>query len=106
MPARSLATLRWRARRARLLVLTHFSQRYDSGDGQQPAGEAVMAFGGSGGSAGPRPEPDPRSAPAPASGQLAALQQAPAARAPGTLARRDNPPQQRQNAAVMHAVSH
>jgi ribonuclease Z len=43
MPARSLATLRCRAR---LLVLTHFSQRYDSGDGQRLAGEAAMAFGG------------------------------------------------------------
>ena len=31
---------------ARLLVLTHFSQRYDSGDGQRLAGEAAMAFGG------------------------------------------------------------
>ena len=32
--------------RARLLVLTHFSQRYDSSDGQRLAGEAAMAFGG------------------------------------------------------------
>lgn len=31
---------------ARLLVLTHFSQRYDSGDGQRLAGEAASAFGG------------------------------------------------------------
>jgi ribonuclease Z len=31
---------------ARLLVLTHFSQRYDSSDGQRLAGEAAMAFGG------------------------------------------------------------
>jgi len=31
---------------ARLLVLTHFSQRYDSGDGQRLATEAAMAFGG------------------------------------------------------------
>jgi ribonuclease Z len=31
---------------ARLLVLTHFSQRYDSGDGQRLVGEAAMAFGG------------------------------------------------------------
>jgi len=93
MPARSLATLRWRARRARLLVLTHFSRRYDSGDAQQLAGEAAMAFGGQVVLA--HDITDPRSAPAPASGQLAALQQAPAARAPGTLARRDNPPQQR-----------
>jgi ribonuclease Z len=31
---------------ARLLVLTHFSQRYDSGDGQRLAGEAAMTFGG------------------------------------------------------------
>jgi hypothetical protein len=60
-----------------------------------------MAFGGSG-SAGPPPEPDPRSAPAPASGQLAALQQAPAARAPGTLA----PPLNSDRMPVMHAVSH
>jgi hypothetical protein len=27
-------------------VLTHFSQRYDSGDAQRLAGEAAMAFGG------------------------------------------------------------
>jgi hypothetical protein len=33
-------------RRARLVVLTHFSQRYDSGDAQRLAGEAAMAFGG------------------------------------------------------------
>ena len=32
--------------RARLLVLTHFSQRYGPGDGQRLAGEAAMAFGG------------------------------------------------------------
>ena len=31
---------------ARLLVLTHFSQRYDSSDGQRLAWEAAMAFGG------------------------------------------------------------
>jgi len=31
---------------ARLLVLTHFSQRYDSTDGQRLAGEAAAAFGG------------------------------------------------------------
>ena len=31
---------------ARLLVLTHFSQRYDPGDGQRLAGEAASAFGG------------------------------------------------------------
>ncbi len=31
---------------ARLLVLTHFSQRYDPGDGQRLAGEARAAFGG------------------------------------------------------------
>jgi ribonuclease Z len=31
---------------ARLLVLTHFSQRYDSSDGQRLAGEAAMAFDG------------------------------------------------------------
>ncbi len=31
---------------ARLLVLTHFSQRYDAGDGQRLAGEAAGAFGG------------------------------------------------------------
>ncbi len=31
---------------ARLLVLTHFSQRYDSGDSQRLAAEAAMAFGG------------------------------------------------------------
>jgi ribonuclease Z len=31
---------------ARLLVLTHFSQRYDSGDSQRLATEAAMAFGG------------------------------------------------------------
>ena len=31
---------------ARLLVLTHFSQRYDSGDGQRLADQAAMAFGG------------------------------------------------------------
>ena len=31
---------------ARLLVLTHFSQRYDSGDGQLLAEQASMAFGG------------------------------------------------------------
>jgi ribonuclease Z len=30
----------------RLLVLTHFSQRYDSDDGQRLAGEAASAFGG------------------------------------------------------------
>jgi hypothetical protein len=33
-------------RRARLLVLTHFSQRYDSCDAQRPTAEAAMAFGG------------------------------------------------------------
>ena len=44
------------------------------------------------GRAGPRPEPDPRSAPAPDSGQLAAIQQVPAARAPGTLASAGQPP--------------
>jgi hypothetical protein len=27
-------------------MLTHFSQRYDSGDTQRLAGEAAMAFGG------------------------------------------------------------
>jgi ribonuclease Z len=32
--------------RARLLVLTHFSQRYDAGDGQLLADEAAAAFGG------------------------------------------------------------
>ena len=32
--------------RARLLVLTHFSQRYEHGDGQQLADQAAMAFGG------------------------------------------------------------
>jgi ribonuclease Z len=32
--------------RARLLVLTHFSQRYDPGDGLRLAGEAASAFGG------------------------------------------------------------
>ncbi|HUY46347.1 MAG TPA: ribonuclease Z [Streptosporangiaceae bacterium] len=32
--------------RARLLVLTHFSQRYDNGDGQRLAGEAAAAFDG------------------------------------------------------------
>jgi ribonuclease Z len=32
--------------RARLLVLTHFSQRYEHGDGQRLANEAAMAFGG------------------------------------------------------------
>jgi len=32
--------------RARLLVLTHFSQRYDSSDGQRLASEAAAAFGG------------------------------------------------------------
>jgi ribonuclease Z len=32
--------------RARLLVLTHFSQRYEHGDGQQVAAQAAMAFGG------------------------------------------------------------
>jgi ribonuclease Z len=32
--------------RARLLVLTHFSQRYDSADGQLLAGQAATAFGG------------------------------------------------------------
>jgi len=32
--------------RARLLVLTHFSQRYDADDGQRLAGEAALAFGG------------------------------------------------------------
>jgi ribonuclease Z len=31
---------------ARLLVLTHFSQRYDSADGQRLAAEAATAFGG------------------------------------------------------------
>ncbi|MGI8448841.1 MAG: ribonuclease Z [Streptosporangiaceae bacterium] len=31
---------------ARLLVLTHFSQRYDPADGQRLAGEAAGAFGG------------------------------------------------------------
>jgi ribonuclease BN (tRNA processing enzyme) len=31
---------------ARLLVLTHFSQRYDSGDGRLLAGQAEAAFGG------------------------------------------------------------
>jgi ribonuclease Z len=31
---------------ARLLVLTHFSQRYDPGDGQRLAGEAAGAFSG------------------------------------------------------------
>ena len=31
---------------ARLLVLTHFSQRYEHGDGQRLANEAAMAFGG------------------------------------------------------------
>jgi ribonuclease Z len=31
---------------ARLLVLTHFSQRYDREDGQRLAGEAASAFGG------------------------------------------------------------
>ena len=31
---------------ARLLVLTHFSQRYDAGDGQRLAGEAASVFGG------------------------------------------------------------
>jgi ribonuclease Z len=31
---------------ARLLVLTHFSQRYDPDDGQRLAGEAASAFGG------------------------------------------------------------
>jgi ribonuclease Z len=31
---------------ARLLVLTHFSQRYDAGDGQLLAGQAAAAFGG------------------------------------------------------------
>jgi ribonuclease Z len=31
---------------ARLLVLTHFSQRYDSGDGQLLADQAAAAFGG------------------------------------------------------------
>jgi ribonuclease Z len=31
---------------ARLLVLTHFSQRYSSGDGQRLAAQAAMAFGG------------------------------------------------------------
>jgi ribonuclease Z len=31
---------------ARLLVLTHFSQRYERGDEQQLAGQAAMAFGG------------------------------------------------------------
>src|SRR5262249_23854177 len=30
--------------RARLLVLTHFSQRYEHGDGQRLASEAAMAF--------------------------------------------------------------
>ena len=46
MPARSLATLRWRARRARLLVLTHFSQRYEHDDDQRLAAQAAAAFGG------------------------------------------------------------
>jgi ribonuclease Z len=32
--------------RVRLLVLTHFSQRYGQGDGQRLADEAAMAFGG------------------------------------------------------------
>jgi len=32
--------------RARLLVLTHFSQRYDHHDGQRLADQAAMAFGG------------------------------------------------------------
>ena len=32
--------------RARLLVLTHFSQRYEHGDGQQLAEQAATAFGG------------------------------------------------------------
>jgi ribonuclease Z len=31
---------------ARMLVLTHFSQRYEAGDGQRLAEEAAMAFGG------------------------------------------------------------
>ncbi len=31
---------------ARLLVLTHFSQRYDPADGQRLAGEAASVFGG------------------------------------------------------------
>jgi len=31
---------------ARLLVLTHFSQRYDASDGQRLAEEAAAAFGG------------------------------------------------------------
>ncbi len=31
---------------ARLLVLTHFSQRYESGDDERLAGEAASAFGG------------------------------------------------------------
>jgi ribonuclease Z len=31
---------------ARLLVLTHFSQRYDPADGQRLAGEAASTFGG------------------------------------------------------------
>jgi ribonuclease Z len=31
---------------ARLLVLTHFSQRYDAGDGQLLADQAAAAFGG------------------------------------------------------------
>jgi ribonuclease Z len=31
---------------ARLLVLTHFSQRYDSADGQRLAEQAATAFGG------------------------------------------------------------
>ena len=31
---------------ARLLVLTHFSQRYESGDDKRLAGEAASAFGG------------------------------------------------------------
>jgi ribonuclease Z len=31
---------------ARLLVLTHFSQRYESGDDKRMAGEAASAFGG------------------------------------------------------------
>ena len=30
----------------RLLVLTHFSQRYEHGDGQRLAEQAAMAFGG------------------------------------------------------------
>ena len=32
--------------RARLLVLTHFSQRYDAEDSQRLAGEAASVFGG------------------------------------------------------------